>query len=359
VLLVEDNPINQEVARTLLDTLGLTTRVAGNGADALLQMAKEAFDLVLMDIQMPVMDGYEATRQLRARGYSLPIIALTAAAMREDQQRALAVGMNDHLAKPIDVRELQRVLGQWLAEAPQPPAGELSGQPVQPVPALVGATQVAGMAAQAHASFDVQAALALLGGNVELYRKLIGEFLLQLEQDFRPLLPSLHALQADSPAECFAAAQQQVHSLKGVAGNLCLPALTAQASALDRLLKQACLPEAALLQAFATTLERTAVDLDHWLAGQEVPRTAASPASDSEHALRTLHEPLERMLAAIRNSEFIDEARLQPLGRQLPAFAQERWRSIIRAVDDFDFELAAGLLSQLLNELQERTCEPC
>ena len=117
VLLVEDNDFNQLVAQGILENAGLDVTVAGNGAEAVSRVMAEAFDLVLMDIQMPVMDGFEATRRIREcpqyRG--LPIIAMTAYATPEERQRIIAAGMDDHVAKPIDFTVLFTALCRWLA----------------------------------------------------------------------------------------------------------------------------------------------------------------------------------------------------------------------------------------------------
>jgi signal transduction histidine kinase/DNA-binding response OmpR family regulator/ABC-type phosphate/phosphonate transport system substrate-binding protein len=115
VLLVEDNLINQEVASEQLRQLGLQVTIAENGADAVAKAQTEAFNLILMDIQMPIMDGYQATELIRQFDHNVPIIALTAAAMTEDKDKTLRIGMNGHLSKPIDSRELITTLHQWLA----------------------------------------------------------------------------------------------------------------------------------------------------------------------------------------------------------------------------------------------------
>lgn len=117
VLLVEDNAINQEVATAILAEAGVEVGIAANGADAVREAAANRYDLILMDVQMPLMDGLEATRRIRALpGLSadLPIIAVTAHAMRGDWEKSLAAGMNDHLTKPIDPRRLFAVLERWL-----------------------------------------------------------------------------------------------------------------------------------------------------------------------------------------------------------------------------------------------------
>ena len=118
VLLAEDYPANQRIARWMLEKLGLEVVVAVDGKEALARLAAEAFDLVLMDCQMPEMDGYDATRTVRAGDTpyrQIPIVAMTAAALPTDRARCLAVGMNDYISKPVQPEELARVLGKFLS----------------------------------------------------------------------------------------------------------------------------------------------------------------------------------------------------------------------------------------------------
>ena len=116
ILLVEDNEINQLVAKEILELAGLVISIAGNGKEALAMLDKEKYDLVLMDIQMPEMDGLTATRKIREqpRFAGLPILAMTAHAMSDDRDRSLAAGMNDHVTKPIDATDLYAALNRWL-----------------------------------------------------------------------------------------------------------------------------------------------------------------------------------------------------------------------------------------------------
>jgi len=118
ILLVEDNELNQELAVFLLSEFKVVVDVAANGAVALDKLARADYDLVLMDMQMPVMDGLEATQEIRKqpRFAQLPVIAMTANAMTAERDRCLAVGMNDHIAKPIDPDGLYAMLVKWLPE---------------------------------------------------------------------------------------------------------------------------------------------------------------------------------------------------------------------------------------------------
>ena len=153
VLLVEDNPFNQELARDLLGRAQIVVRVASNGREAIDMLAREHFDAVLMDCQMPVMDGYAATRELRGdpKWRDLPVIAMTANAMVGDREKVLAAGMNDHIAKPVNVTEMFATLARW----------------VRP-----------GLAAASGGFPGIESAAALAGvmGDEQLYRRLLGMF---------------------------------------------------------------------------------------------------------------------------------------------------------------------------------------
>jgi CheY-like chemotaxis protein len=113
VLVAEDNPVNQRIALKMLERLGHDAAVAVNGREALERARVECFDLILMDCQMPEMDGYQAARELRQRGGAPPIVALTANALEGDKQRCLDAGMDDYLPKPIDLKALAEMVDRW------------------------------------------------------------------------------------------------------------------------------------------------------------------------------------------------------------------------------------------------------
>ncbi len=118
VLVVEDNPVNRRVAVRMIEQLGHRVEVVENGAQAVAALGRDPFDLVLMDCQMPVMDGYEATRRIRSsedEGCRIPIVAMTAHAMEQDRTDCLAAGMDDYISKPFTSNEIREVLGRWLA----------------------------------------------------------------------------------------------------------------------------------------------------------------------------------------------------------------------------------------------------
>ncbi|MBF0530303.1 MAG: response regulator, partial [Deltaproteobacteria bacterium] len=137
ILLVEDNEINQQVALEILEQAGLKVTIADNGLKGVEALRSQNFELVLMDIQMPVMDGYEATKKIRedSRFKDLPIIAMSASAMVQDREMALSVGMNDHVGKPIDTQELFAALVKYIKPRDQTLADEAGlSEPPAPAP---------------------------------------------------------------------------------------------------------------------------------------------------------------------------------------------------------------------------------
>jgi two-component system, sensor histidine kinase and response regulator len=204
LLVVEDNAINQDVARGILEGEGAVVSLANDGRAAvdMVSGAPQAFDVVLMDMHMPEMDGLEATRRLRAdpQFATLPIVAMTANAMAVDRQKCMDAGMNDHVAKPLDVDLLVRTILHWSVASPHAAAVPAPWrEDAPPLPALPG--------------IDVDGALHRFGGDSRRYKKM----LLRMAADF-----------ADAPARVAAAlamgglaeAEHLSHSLQGVAGNL-------------------------------------------------------------------------------------------------------------------------------------------
>ena len=214
VLLVEDNMFNRELAVDLLRRAGVAVSVAGDGQQALDVLARERFDAVLMDCQMPVMDGYAATRALRLRPAlrTLPVIAMTANAMVGDREAVLAAGMNDHIAKPIVIDEMFATLAKWVKPTRSPAAG---------------GDRPASDTAHAPSGIDTRAGLDNVGGDDALYRRMLGLFR-DSETDFAQRFRAAHAA-GDSTA-----AMRAAHDLKSEAGTLGMHALEEAAAALER-----------------------------------------------------------------------------------------------------------------------------
>ncbi|AHF02204.1 hypothetical protein THIAE_02775 [Thiomicrospira aerophila AL3] len=346
VLLVEDNEINQEVAQAQLGQMGLQVTLAENGQRAVDLVKQQDFDLVLMDVQMPVMDGYQATRAIRQFNADVPIIALTAAAMIEDKHKALAAGMNGHLGKPINSDELRRVIMTYLAEA--------CTQAIQTSNSYQDNNMQASQAAKqtTAALIDKQAGLALLAGNQALYDKLLSKFADQLEQDYEGLVAELQSLAKEELSrvtdEVWTKLQQQNHALKGVAGNLAITALFDLSRHLDEQLKQRQIPAAALIDEFAQVFKATQQAL---LDGAV---ESATPQSQRQAGIAELSSTmimaLESLRERIKQREFIDDAELDQLAKQLPTSYHQAWSAIRTELDDFEFDQAAARLSALIHQ---------
>ena len=289
VLLVEDNEINQQVAKEILEGGGLVVTIANNGREAVDLVKSSEFEAVLMDVQMPVMDGYTATRKIRAwedemrnseggrgdvevgignaeggRGDSgmgvkaddgnqktefqdqavrrgswavrLPIIAMTAHAMAGDEQKSLEAGMNGHVTKPIDPDQLFATLQKWIQPAAErtaaaedlPTPGE---PPAHAAPAQAArAEPVENVLPESLPGFDLTAGLARLMGNRRLYRKLLLDFGAKYGGTAAEIREALAAKDFDR-------AHSLVHNLKGLAGNLAADKLQAAAVAMEKLVK--------------------------------------------------------------------------------------------------------------------------
>ncbi|MEA1050573.1 7TM diverse intracellular signaling domain-containing protein [Lamprobacter modestohalophilus] len=221
LLLVEDNFINRELVLGFLRNTGLLIETAENGQQAVDKYAAKRFELILMDVQMPIMDGYEATQRIRGIDAKVPIIALTANAFPEDVAKSQAAGMTDHLSKPISAQVLRSLIERHLRMADEEaavdarqaaasaPSATRTASDVPELPELAGLQ-----------SLDVDAALDLMGGNVALYESVLKQFLTEYA-DFN--------LDEKDPRT-----RQQLHVLKGLSGHLGAKRLQVLATALYR-----------------------------------------------------------------------------------------------------------------------------
>ena len=235
ILVAEDNEINQQVAQEILESAGFVVDIAGNGREAIEAVRSVRYDAVLMDIQMPEMDGLQATRELRRDGRfgDLPVIAMTAHAMAGDREQSLQAGMNDHVTKPIDPDALFAVLLMWVRPGEREPATDGGGRPLG-----VGSPrrETAGGESGKIPGIDHATGLKRVAGNEALYRKLLLDF----HRDYAASVESTRAALAESRV---ADAERLVHTLKGVAGNIGATALHEAARELDDALRRGDLDE--------------------------------------------------------------------------------------------------------------------
>ena len=345
VLLVEDNEINQEVAQQQLTLLGLEVSLAENGAVAVEKAKQQHFDVILMDIQMPIVDGYQATAQIRQFNPTVPILALTAAAMREDRERAINAGMNGHLSKPIDINELHEALASWLSssETHIDAQSSSSSQTDTPPQAQVGDEPRPD-------ALNYAQGLQLLGGNQALYHKVLARFCEQLDADFAPLVSALRALNSQSNQQAWLSAQSMAHSLKGVAGNLAAQALASSATELDKLLKQQQRPTEVQIAQFEQWLHATKAAIQSHLADQQQSDQQGDLAG-STLSMTHLSDQIAQLILQVQKSEYISDEQLNGLTHSMPASEQPHWQKAMDALDVFDFDLAEQCLHQIVKNL--------
>ena len=362
ILLVEDNEINQQVAREILEGAGLVVTLANNGREGVNAVKAGDYDAVLMDIQMPVMDGHTATRRIReweeqlkaqssklkvktpegipVRAPHVPIIAMTAHAMTGDAEKSLAAGMDGHVTKPIDPDQLFTELAQWIIPGR---AARQDGPVAEVVPAPTDATATELPAALP--GFDIAEGLTRLQGNRDLYRKLI----LKFADSCRDGIGQIgNAIEAGNHTEIMHLA----HSIKGSAGNLAAQALQDAAKGLEHLIKDRPddPPSADDLTAAYATLGRAAeavfaaVDTLGGPPAETVARegdlTAGIPAEDRQGLATRIRDA----------AEMGDMTELQAIAAELDARIgdqQSLSRRIADLADNFDLEGLAQLADTL------------
>jgi CheY-like chemotaxis protein len=229
ILIAEDNIFNQQVASAILRKLGYRADAVANGEEALESLRRAPYDLVLMDCQMPVMNGYEAAERIRdpqsgVRNPRVPIIALTAHAMQGDRDRCLAAGMNDYVAKPVNPATLDLLLGEWLRQESPAPTTEPGG-------ALV---------------FDEESLVERLMGDRELARTLSRGFLQDTPRQLAALASHIGAGDA-------AGAERLAHDLKGAAASVSFAALKQAAAEMEMAIQSR---DPAAMSARLTALDR-------------------------------------------------------------------------------------------------------
>jgi PAS domain S-box-containing protein len=334
VLLAEDNEANQMVASEILGRLGIELEIAGNGREAL-EMARAAPDryaLVLMDVQMPEMDGLAATRAIRGDPalHGLPVIAMTANAMKADLDACLAAGMNDHITKPIERKVLVQTLRRWLPTRQKPLAAVASAQPAGAV--LDDRLELEGV--------NVAGSLERLGLDFEAFRRM----LLRFADGQGAMLDALRSAVASGDS---AAAARHAHAIAGSSGNLGADALRAAAKALERAGREGRTDLAHLLadvEASAAVVLRSINTL------REASAVAASGSGQPlAPAARTA---LERLQAALGDFDLM--AASSALGEidrvEMPGPVSELAR-LRQLVDRYEYEEARVLATRLLAQI--------
>ncbi len=348
ILVVEDNEINQQVAREILEAAGANVAVASNGQESIDMVNAKPFEIVLMDIQMPVMDGISATRLIRqdARFKDLPIIAMTAHAMAGDREKSLEAGMNDHVTKPVNPQELYETLSKWIKTPPAniaPPQMETE-PPKKPTATT---TPVAGENLPAFLKgFEIDQGLKRLGGNETLYRKLLLSFANKYVSTASEINKALDS--GNSVLAC-----QLAHDVKGLAGNLSAPHLQESAAELERLLRKAGdnrLPlDDNIQNAFSRFSEclSEAIDAARSLISSDDQGASAAVSSFAAIPSDICRQASSRLIAAAEMGD-VSELTLivDDIVAKCPEFNECRSK-ILFLVDEFDFESIIELANTL------------
>ena len=369
VLLVEDNEINQQVAREILEGAGLNVTLATNGQEAIDAIQKNEYDAVLMDVQMPVMDGYTATRKIREweigirnaeggmgkraedrkegsalspQSSELPIIAMTAHAMAGDADKSIAAGMSDHVTKPIDPDQLFATLQKWIKPVAERTVVKKS--PVRDAPAQPDETvPVEENLPESLPGFNLAAGLERLMGNKRLYRKLLLDF----GANYGGVAGEIREALA---AGDFNQAHSLVHNLKGLAGNLEATDLQAATVAMEALVKGQTAETASdkELKRKLTDLESTleqALEAVQIIGPIAEKKTIESTAEEMSSVPSELAQKMaDRINAA---AEMGDMMQIKSIAEELISESDAvapLCNKIVRLAEDFDFDGIQNLL---------------
>ena len=338
ILLVEDNEINQQVAREILERAGFPVSIASNGEEAIRAVKERNYEAVLMDIQIPEMDGYQVTNEIRKdmRFRKLPIIAMTAHAMTGDRERCLKEGMNDYLSKPIDPEKLFSTLIKWISP----------GERAIPDHLVLGTDKKSieseGPPLSDRPGISAKSCLTKLGGNQNLYRKLLTEFRYNHSDAASDIQIALDKDDLDT-------AIRLAHTVKGVAGNIGANRLHSAAADLEVSLKQNHYNKyLGLLNAFSEALDMvldSIADLKLGESNVEKVRSSIHPSFESMD-----HDRVASLLRELREFLEKDDTRsaktIEALREAIPTgINDEELTELKKYIEGFSFEDALDTLS--------------
>lgn len=337
LLLVEDNKINQMVAQLTLDKLGFAIDLAETGEEALDRVQKNTYDLVLMDIQMPVMDGLQASREIRKLGGEftrLPIIAMTAHALSGDREVSLEAGMNDHVTKPIERETLVRIIGKFLQPLAVNEAAEASETPSADSTAL---PQIAGI--------NVAEGLDRIGNQWSAYERVLQHFRKIHQDDVKQIETAFAAGQSEQAA-------QLAHTLKGSSGNIGAQALFEQARQMEQVCKAADKHRfGEARQALEDQMLNVMQSLDGYFMSLEQAAEPQSKVQINASALSTVLQEIEHQLED-------DYGEVMQKAQELEQAAVEQrfeddLKSLNSAIQMMDIEAARRIIADVLKQTDE------
>ena len=341
VLLVEDVIMNQQVAVEILESAGLIVEIANNGQEAVAAVGKSDYDLVLMDVQMPVMGGYEATRLIKANptNANLPIIAMTAHAMQGAREECLNAGMNDYVSKPIDPQQLLTVLARWIETT-----AVVRGERVPALPKPSGTLDLETRLPENLPGIDIESALKRLNRNKKLYRELLLDFSGTYATTAEEIRKTVAMGDLDT-------AQKLSHMLKGVAGNISAYALHDAVRELETGLKQQAETEFAKLllkldQELALVLESIGrLEQDKKEAG--APLASLTTVDILSEATPLILE----LKTQIAENSFMVSDTFTNLAAVVGNLMEEEFKLLGESIENFDFDEALRIIQDLMQKL--------
>jgi two-component system, sensor histidine kinase and response regulator len=346
VLLVEDNDLNQEVATELLRGAGLMVDVADNGQIAVEKVQVVAYDIVLMDMQMPVMDGLSATRIIRQMPQfeHLPIVAMTANAMQRDREACRAAGMDDHLAKPIEVRELFQALLKWVKPTESAAAEADALGLTSSVPAIAAANPDSAPALpKGIAGLDTALGLRRVLGKVPSYVSMLEKYVVGQSGTVAALRDALAAADRET-------ATRLAHTTKGVSGNIGATTVQQRAEALEQALQQGAPLEVTspLVDALALQIQPLLAAIAAQLPKQAPPQAQKATPTPAPLDQAQLNAVTQRLQSLLQEMDADASAWMDRHRALLSAAYPEHFIAIRQAVENFEFDDATTQLSQAI-----------
>lgn len=333
ILVVEDNALNQEVVVEILQNRGASVTVAENGRVALNKLEQNIFDLVLMDLQMPEMDGFEATRRIKAIPdyHALPVVVMSAAVMPEERARCRLAGADDFVAKPVDPSDLERLLVKWLKRVN---VKEAAGR-VNLGPGVTDTVEFPDLP-----GFDIDRALRRVDGNAVLLRRLLAGFADE---------------HSNSPAQFDRLMQERryddaaalLHTIKGLAGHLGASSLSRAAAALEQDINSG--PSSVLYLSFIEQLQQAVDAIANALTAFETNDVQTSGADE-----KAIANVLNDLLPYVEERELIPETSLDALSvLHDSGHAGEMLNRLRKQLDIFDYSGAMTTIERLLTLLKQ------
>jgi len=350
ILLVEDNRINQEVALEFLKLGDFKVDIAENGAEAVELVANQAFDCVLMDIHMPVMDGYDATRAIRQQPgkQTLPILAMTANMMSDDLQEATAAGMDDHISKPIVPAVFYKTLLEWIPHTTYSSehmerSKEESSQAVEQeeMPSVEGSRERSGATLPDHIKgCDLDQALRALGGKEILLSKVLVGVVTDHTSDVTQMGDRL-------ASGDYQEAHRLAHTLKSLLGSIGAGSMSLLAGQIEESLSQGDLDvTAALIKELAPPFETMILDLSAWAEEMKGPSSIyanVEEQTDRAQIEAILHQVTSAIEAFDPSARDLAEQLVGLMGPSHPQAAE-----LLKLTEQFEFDAAQTLVHALL-----------